>query len=592
MMTAQTAPQSALFIEESRQLLLQIEQGWQQAKPGDSQWRGQMLRQLHQLKGMAASFDEAAAADCCHQLETQLNQHTAALTPGQAVSVSQILGRLHEILHHVHHGTKTAAEQQAAMVNIDAEQRWQIDFKPLPGFFANGQDPLYYLKQLQQLGDMTVQADRSQLPVFADFDASQPYLSWQIILKSNVGQQTIQQVFDWVADVCELQIRAVAENPPVTDNPAAIPSPATQQDTLRQILNRHQQQTAWLEELQQAADGLPVALQNRLDQLQLAASQNYLALQKLLLKPISNAYQRLPSLLHTVCKQTGKQATLILPQQPLWLPSRTVDFISDVLIQLLRNAIAHGVESPDLRVAAGKPREGTIRIEQALHDMQLTLNFYDDGGGLQSEKILAAAGELSDTDINELIFQPGLSTASAPDLLSGRGIGLDLVRQHIARLDGQISVRSTKGQDCCFHISVPLRQTLQVLQAVAVADQYYLLSPDSIMDDLPASSLPVRHVNGRGEFIEYQQQWLPVLDLKQRFKLSGPAARNARLLIISEQGRQRVLRVDNVLPAAEYLLSAVDSHYQPLPGILALATDGRCQPALWLDWQYFFGERS
>ncbi|MDT8312031.1 MAG: ATP-binding protein, partial [Methylophaga sp.] len=347
----------------------------------------------------------------------------------------------------------------------------------------------------------------------------------------------------------------------------------------------------WLNQLQQAARLLPLPLKTRLDQLQLAQSQNYLALQKLIFKPLSNAYQRLPALLQTICQQTGKQAQLALPQQPIWLPARVLDFISDVLIQLLRNAIAHGIESPDKRLVAGKPPQGQIRLEQSLHGMQLALHFYDDGIGLQTEKILAAAGGNTETAIDKLIFNAGLTTASAPDLLSGRGIGLDLVRQHIQQLQGHISVASSPDQGCGFHISIPLQQTLQVQQAVVVADQLYVLQPDSIIEDLPAAELPSRHVSGRGEFVEYQQQWLPVWDIRQRFKLAGSSPEQARLLIISEQGQLQVLIVDKLLPPAEYLLSKVNRHYQPIPAVLALATNGQLQPALWLQWQSIFGKR-
>ncbi|MEX1200549.1 MAG: Hpt domain-containing protein [Methylophaga sp.] len=584
-MTVQVASLSALFIEESRQLLMQIEQGWQQAQSGDIQWRSQMLRQLHQLKGMAASFNQSAVADCCHQLETQLNQQDSAMSPEQAIAVSQTLCMLHDILHSVKYVAQTPAIETPEQITTANEQLWRIDFKPLPGFFANGQDPLHYLKQLQQLGDMTVLADTSQLPVFADFDASQPCLSWQVTLKTDVDEQSLWQLFDWVKELCQVNITALNEIPP----PMQSPAPA-RQSPLNDIMRRHQQQLAWLQELQQAAQGLPSSLQNRLEQLQLAQSQNYLDLQKLMLKPLSTAYQRLPGLLQTICKQTGKQADLVLPSQPIWLPAMTLDLISDVLIQLLRNAIAHGIESPDSRLAAGKSPQGQIAIEHYLDGLQLKLHFYDDGCGLQSEKILAAAGENTSADIHELIFQAGLSTTRMPDLLAGRGIGLDLVRQHIQQLQGHISVASDNA-GCAFHISIPLPQTLQVLQAVAVADQIFVVSPECIIADLPASSLPLRQVSGRGEFVEYQQQWWPVWDIRQRLKLVGPMPEDSRLLIMREQGRQYMLRVDKLLLPAEYLLSDVQRHYQSLPGVVALATNGGLQPALWLQWQQIFGER-
>lgn len=590
-MTVQAASPSALFIEESRQLLMQIEQGWQQAQPDDLQWRSQMLRQLHQLKGMAASFNQSTVADCCHQLETQLNQQQSAMSPEQAIAVSQTLGTLHGILHSVNYVVQTPATEVPEQTIAAVKQLWRIDFKPLPGFFANGQDPLHYLKQLQQLGDMTVLADTSQLPVFADFDASQSYLRWQVTLKTNVDEQSLWQLFDWVKELCQVSITALSETQPPTDDLSPMPSSeALRQSPLNDIMCRHQQQLAWLQELKQAADGLPSSLQNRLDQLQLAQSQNYLDLQKLMLKPLSTAYQRLPGLLQTICKQTGKQAALVRPTLPIWLPPITLEFISDVLIQLLRNAIAHGIESPDMRLAVGKSPQGQIVIEHSLDGLHLKLHFYDDGYGLQSEKILAAAGENADADIYELIFQAGLSTTRTPDLLAGRGIGLDLVRQHIQQLQGQISVASDNA-GCAFHISIPLPQTLQVLQTVAVADQLFVLSPQSIIAELPASSLPLRQVNGRGEFVEYQQHWWPVWDIRQRLKLVGPMPEESRLLIICEQGRQFVLRVDKLLLPAEYLLSDVKRHYQSMPGLVALATNGGLQPALWLQWQQIFGER-
>ena len=362
-------------------------------------------------------------------------------------------------------------------------------------------------------------------------------------------------------------------------------------EPVRHILRRHQQQTSWLDELQQQADGLPLALQNRLDQIQLAQTQNYLALQKLMLRPLLNAYQRLPALLNTICSQTGKQAALILPEQPLWVPSQLLELISDVLIQLLRNALAHGIETTEQRLAAGKSATGNIRIEQSLDGMQLNLLFADDGGGLQAAKILAAAGQQNGAEISELIFQAGLSTASTPDLLSGRGIGLDLVRQHIQQLQGTISVSSTEGEGCVFQISLPLPQTVQTLQAVEVADQSYVLSAECIVEDLPADSLKRRHISGRGEFVEFQQQWLPVWDLRQRFKLANSVTNDPRLLIIRRHDIAGALQVDKCMLPAEYLLSDLQSHYRQVPGIPALASDGGPQVALWLQPDLLFGKR-
>lgn len=585
MMTAYAAARSALFIEESRQLLIQIEQDWQQAKPAESQWRDHMLRQLHKLKGMAASFDEAAAAECCHQLETAVSQADKAFTAKQAMAISQTLGKLHEILHGLRPQTKTLADNPAQQSTAGAHQQWQIDFKPLPGFFANGQDPLQYLKQLQTLGDMTVAVDSSQLPAFADYEANQPYLSWRIQLNTTADAETIKQVFDWVKADCQLAITLLNQQ-------IEAPQPALpRHEPVRHILRRHQQQTSWLDELQQQADILPLALQNRLDQIQLAQTQNYLALQKLMLRPLLNAYQRLPALLNTIGSQTGKQAALTLPEQPLWVPSQLLELISDVLIQLLRNALAHGVETVEQRLAAGKPATGNIRIEQSLDGMQLNLLFADDGAGLQAAKILAAAGQQNGAEISELIFQAGLSTASTPDLLSGRGIGLDLVRQHIQQLQGTISVSSTEGEGCVFQISLPLRQTVQTLQAVEVADQLYVLSAENIVEDLPAESLKRRHISGRGEFVEFQQQWLPVWDLRQRFKLANSVTNDPRLLIIRSHDIAGALQVDKCRLPAEFLLNDLQSHYRQVPGIPALASDGGPQVALWLQPDLLFGKR-
>lgn len=574
-----SAAPSALFAEESLQLLLHIEQDWQQAAPQDIAWRAQMLRQLHQLKGVAASFNQLAAADCCHQLETLLNQHdNAALLPAMAVSVSQKLARLHELLHNAKQPPVLPADH-GDMMQSAPEQRWLIDFKPLPTFFKNGQDPLQYLKKLQQLGEMTVSADHSNLPDFADYDARLSYLSWQITLDSSADEAALRAIFDWVKDDCQLAIQPLpAADSPATKLPAAVSDSSSQ---IKQILQRQQQENQWLDSLEQYAAVLPANSQTLLRQLQLSRQQSWLALQKLLLKSLSAAYSRLPSLLTTLTTQTGKQARVQLADSELSVPPLVADLLSDVLIQLLRNAIAHGIESPADRIAAGKPAVGTISISQQLDGMQLQLTMRDDGVGLQADKILAAAGQ-ADADIHQLIFQAGLTTANAPSLLSGRGVGLDLVRQHIQRLQGSIRVESVNGAGCLFQLRLPLTQTLQVLQAVTVDDQQYLLAPEQIIDDLLLSAQQTRHINGRGQFVEYQQQWLPVCDLRRQFKLAADFGSTARLLIIKSADKWWALPVDGVRLPAEYLLSSLTPHYRPVTGILAMAVTPQ-QPALWLD---------
>ena len=294
--------------------------------------------------------------------------------------------------------------------------------------------------------------------------------------------------------------------------------------------------------------------------------------------PIGSIFNRFPRLVHDLERKLGKRVKLELHGEHTELDKTVLEKIGDPLVHLVRNAIDHGLESPERRRAAGKSETGTLKLDAYHEGSNIVVQISDDGAGLNREAIIAkalhsglinASQELGDADVAELIFQPGFSTAAEATDLSGRGVGMDVVRRNVRDLGGSVSVRSVSGEGSTFTIALPL--TLAIIDGLvtAVGGERYIVPLISIVESLRLRADAVRRIAGGGEVFHFRDAYLPILRLHHAFACADAVTEIERgiVVVVEEDGRRVGLLVDDLLGQQQAVVKSLEAHYRRVQGV-------------------------
>jgi two-component system chemotaxis sensor kinase CheA len=310
--------------------------------------------------------------------------------------------------------------------------------------------------------------------------------------------------------------------------------------------------------------------------------------------PITFVFSRFPRMVRDLSQRLGKSVDLRLLGSETELDKTVLEKIGDPLVHLVRNSIDHGIETPSQRRAAGKSERGTLQLHAYHRGSNIMVEVLDDGAGLNRERILAKARERglvaaevepSAQQIDELIFLPGFSTLDQVTDVSGRGVGMDVVRRNVESLGGGIEVSSTPGQGARFVITLPLTLAIIDGQTVAVGEECYIVPLTAIVESLQAARQQIRHVVGHGEVMVFRGEYLPVLRLGQLFGAgsSETGADNGLLMVVEGEGRRVALLVDELLGQQQVVVKTLDSNYGHVDGIAGATILGNGAVALILD---------
>jgi two-component system chemotaxis sensor kinase CheA len=276
------------------------------------------------------------------------------------------------------------------------------------------------------------------------------------------------------------------------------------------------------------------------------------------------------------------------------LDKTVLEKIGDPLVHLVRNSIDHGIEMPEARTAAGKPPFGTINLNAYHSGGNIAVEITDDGAGLDKERILAKGRSrgligpndvLTDEQIHELIFLPGFSTAEKTTDVSGRGVGMDVVRQRVAELGGSVDIRSVRGQGSRFLITLPLTLAIVDGQSVQVGTESYIVPLTSIIESLQLQAQTVSRLSGAGEVFSFRGDYLPIVRLHDLFGIE-PRSRVLQdgLVVVAEGDGKRVgLFVDELLGQQQVVIKSMESNYGRVEGISGATILGDGLVALILD---------
>jgi two-component system chemotaxis sensor kinase CheA len=542
-------------------------------------------------------------------------------------------------------GAIAVAKPGAAGADAPRGTLYQISFRPFLHLLARGNDPLRMFRELRELGDLQVTADVSGLPAFEEFDPENCYLSWLLRLRTEAPRQSIVEVFDWAEGDCALEVAALEIEPGANAaaRPAASATPApTAAAPERPTATAHPEESetrpAKAAEAAKAGDAAKGSdassirvsiekiddLMNSVGELVITQSmlgqfgaqldgvlgervrtglaqleRNVRELQESVMRvrmvPISFVFSRFPRMVRDLSQRLGKQVELKMTGGDTELDKTVLEKIGDPLVHLVRNSIDHGIEPQEQRQASGKDSRGTVHLHAYHRGSSITVEVSDDGGGLKRERILAKARErglidadeqLSDEAVGNLIFLAGFSTNDQATDISGRGVGMDVVKRNVDELGGSIEVHSETGKGSRFTITLPLTLAIVDGQTVAVGDESYIVPLTAIVESLQMRTASVNHVVGHGEVLAFRGEYLPVVRLEKVFQARSEAVRDPAdglIMVVEGDGKRVGLCVDELLGQQQVVVKTLEANYGHVDGIAGATILGDGSVALILD---------
>ena len=347
---------------------------------------------------------------------------------------------------------------------------------------------------------------------------------------------------------------------------------------------------------QTAAQADPVLYEsmiNSVSQLERNTRDLQEAVMSIRMLPISFVFSRFPRVVRDVAGKLGKQVELRTIGEGTELDKGLIEKIADPLTHLVRNSLDHGIEAPDKRVAAGKPAKGTLTLCASHQGGNIVIEVSDDGGGLNRERILSKAQErglavsdsMSDQDVWQLIFAPGFSTAEVVTDVSGRGVGMDVVKRNIEGMGGRVELSSVPGHSTTVTIRLPLTLAILDGMSVAVKDEVFIVPLGYIVESLQPTPTDVKTVAGQGRVVAVRGEYLPVVALHSILGIEPRTVQphEGILVVIESDGSKAALFVDELVGQHQVVIKSLETNYRKVPGISAATIMGDGRVALILD---------
>lgn len=522
--------------------------------------------------------------------------------------------------------------------DASAAAGWSIRFAPSREAMANGSEPLLVLRELERMGGEVVAVETASLPPLREMDPEGAYFAWSINMPGAVTRSDIEEAFDFVApdsvvDIVEgvatpSQESAPAKPAETDDRPAStdpVPSAPAAEDEpssspVRAVPPPPPAEAKAIEPPQNIrvdvskldmllnlvgelvirnsilADRLSSADQQRVELPELARltreiQDNVMALRA---QPIRQAFSRVPRMLRELCAATNKDVALEMSGEATEVDKSVIEKIGEPLTHMIRNAVDHGIESAQERIEKGKPAQGNLKLSAEQRGARIFLRVADDGRGIDRERVLAKAVEkgivapdanLSDEEIDNLICAPGFSTAEQISSISGRGVGMDVVRSNVEALGGRIEITSVPGKGTTFTMILPL--TLAILDGMVVrlCGQRYVLPLSNVVETVQPEPGQMRPVANSSEVIDMRGTYVPVKRLSELFQLP-PADRedeDSVVIIVETDAGNVGLMVDTIEDRREVVIKSLDQNLYPIRGLGGATILGDGSIALILD---------
>ena len=632
------------YITECLELLANMEDSLMNLDEAnaDTEKLNAIFRCAHSIKGGAGAFGFSSIANFTHILEALLDQmREGKIAPSRHV-IDTLLKSKDIVLTMVNAARdgsalpdglgEDVAQELAKICNMPAPVKksdkdtvktaedltqYRIRFIPHPSMIAHGSDPLLLLRELKRMGECTITADTNRIPNLHALQCENSYLGWDITLASIKPKSLIAEVFEFVEDECELVMEEIApqhETVQAAEQDAHQQTPSGGQPPKEQV----QASTSIRVDIDKVDRLINMVGEIVIIQAMLSMQTRFLIAQEhtelvggineltthtrelqaavmaIRMQPVKSIFSRMPRLVRDLSSQLGKNIRLEMSGENTEVDKTIIEQLADPLTHMIRNSIDHGIEMPEQRVQEGKPAQGTIHLSAAHRGGRIVIEISDDGAGINRDKVLAKAKEkhlitadanLSPEDIDQLIFAPGFSTAETVTSISGRGVGMDVVKRNIEGIGGTVTVANIPGKGAHLTTSLPL--TLAILDGmiVRVASEFYIIPIANIIETLRPKAEEVRDIADGQSVINVRGNFVPVLYLYRLFSIKN-AIRDASkgLVVLVENGHEQIgLVVDELVGQQQVVIKTLEDNADPVIGVSGATILGDGKVSLILD---------
>lgn len=571
------------------------------------------------------------------------------------VETSAVTASLHAIVGSAAgHAPQGAVEEGTGSARRSREV--EVRFVPHPTLFLAGQDPLLVVRELVELaapGEVAeVTCDTSRVPALAAIDPEQCYLSWTIRMRTEASRESIEEAFLFIEDDCRYEILDVSPDATAgvasprpeaspeaavdallatSDAPHGAPSagadtadrrtggdrratvdrraggdvasirvPIDKVDALVDLVGELVIAQAMVNEIvSNFDDGKLASLQDALAALDRNTRELQERVMSVRMIPVGTVFARFPRLARDLSLQLGKRVRLVMEGDETELDKGMIERLGDPLTHLVRNAIDHGLEAPDVRRAAGKREEGTVTLRAAHEGGNVVIDIIDDGKGLDAARIREKAianglvrpdDVLSVDETNNLIFAPGFSTAAVVSDVSGRGVGMDVVKRNVEAMNGTVTIHSELGKGSRFRIRLPL--TLAILDGlvVRVGESSYVVPLLSVVESLRPAPRDVRMILGQGEVLVVRGESIPFVRMHAVLGHDDAVTEPSQGIVVVLETEERRFGVlaDEVLGQQQVVIKNLETNFRKLDAIMGATILGDGRVSLIADVQELF----
>lgn len=555
-------------------------------------------------------------------------------------SRQQILAKLAQLTGKPDSGaSKTVAVTSGPLPLSGPMRSWHLRFAPKPDLLRNGANPLLLFRELRQLGTLEITADTSAIPSLSELDPARCYTSWDMKLTTQVSREDICDVFIFVDDQCELAIEpdsAPAGDHPVETAPKLVPASqssasapqkertssdgerptgaatpprqdapglhkeaqassirvsAAKLDQLVDLVGQLVTVQARLGEIAARSDDRDMqAVSEEIESLTAELRENSMSMRTL---PLRATFERFKRLVYDLGRSLHKQVELTFEGGDTELDKTVIDQLNDPLMHLIRNSMDHGIEPPKARLAAGKAAAGAIHLSARHAGAQVLVSVADDGKGIDREAVRTRALEkglvssdakLSDSEVFSLIMAPGFSTAREVTDVSGRGVGMDVVKRNVEALRGSIEIASRPGEGSTVTLRLPL--TLAIIDGllVRVAQSYFVLPLATTLECIELTRQDVERENGRPVVI-VRGEIIPYIRLREHFHMRSERPECEQVMITETEDGRFGFAVDQVLGDHQTVIKNLGRFYRHVDLVSGATILGDGTVALILDPQ-------
>ena len=680
------------FREEAYELLTELETSLLELEesPDDMEVIGRVFRAMHTIKGSGSMFGFDDIAEFTHEVETVFDLVRNGKIPATRELVDVTLRARDHIKNMLdaESGSAEAPSEKTGMLIIEelkalvpknaeeadappptaaegecgrpegGETTYRIRFKPNRDIFTTGNNPIFLLEDLRQLGNCTVMAHTEGIPHLAELEPESSYTYWDIILTTEMSLDAVKDVFIFVEDDSEVSITEIdfdeldgadgADYKKLGEilidrddiSPNVLASALGRQKRIGEMLvgsgavartkveaalaeQKHVKEAKQAREASTSTASIRVAsekldilvnlvgemvtVQARLSQTSTESNDAGLAsiaeeverltselrdnTMSIRMVPIGSTFSRFRRLVRDLGSDLGKEIEMTTDGGETELDKTVIDKLSDPMVHLIRNSIGHGIEAPAERESAGKPAKGRLHLSAEHSGANVLIKIIDDGAGLDVEAIkakgvergiIAPDADLSDKDVYSLIMAPGFSMAREVTNVSGRGVGMDVVRRSIESLRGSIDIDSVHGKGTTITLKLPL--TLAIIEGllVKIAAEYFVLPLTAVEECVELSHADIADAHGK-HIRKVRGEAIPYIMLRERFSLGGETPEIQQIVITETNGYRVGFTVDDVIGERQVVIKSLGRFYKNVEGISGATILGDGTVALILD---------